>query len=65
MILIDTGAVAHLLGATPNYVRVTATRRPHLLPRRGKDEQGRTLYALADVEALATWLRERAGTATP
>jgi hypothetical protein len=56
--LIDTGAVAYLLGTTPNAVRITATRYPGLLPRRGTDAKGRTLYALADVEALAGALRE-------
>jgi hypothetical protein len=58
--LIDTGAAACLLGTTENAVRITATRHPELLPRHGKDAQGRTLHDLADVEALATALRERA-----
>lgn len=52
MTLIDTGAAAHMLGVTVNWVRVYASRHPDKLPRRGRDWRGRTLYDLADVEAL-------------
>ena len=53
MTLIDTGAAAVLLETTPNAVRIMACRMPALLPRRGRDAKGRTLYDLRDVEALA------------
>lgn len=64
MTLIDTGAAAVLLETTPNAVRIMASRMPNLLPRRGKDAQGRTLYALGDVEALAYTLSDPAEAAS-
>jgi hypothetical protein len=60
MILVDTAAAAVLLDTTPNAVRIMASRSPELLPRRGRDRHGRTLYDLADVEALAGALADPA-----
>ena len=60
MTLIDTGAAAVLLGTTENAVRIMACRMPVLLPRRGHDKKGRTLYDLRDVEALAGALADPA-----
>lgn len=55
MKLADTGAIAHMLGVTPNTVRIIACRHPKLLPRRGQDKRRRTLYAVEDAEqVLAT-----------
>jgi hypothetical protein len=52
MKLADTGAIAHMLGVTPNAVRIIAHRHPDVLPRRGRDTRGRTLYAIEDAEKI-------------
>lgn len=59
MTLIDTDAVAVMLGTTANAVRIFATRYPDRLPRRDRDAHGRTLYALEDVEAILETRRQR------
>lgn len=53
MILIDTEMAALMLGWTPNRFRVYVHRHPGEIPRRGKGEKGRAMYAYHDVESLA------------
>lgn len=60
MTLIDTETVALMLGTTPNAVRILAWRYPDRLPRHGKDEHGRTLHAVKDVEKILEARREQA-----
>jgi hypothetical protein len=50
--LIDTEAVAIMLGITPNAVRILATRYSDRLPRHGRDARGRILHALEDVDRI-------------
>lgn len=42
-----------MLGISVNAIRILAHRYPERLPRRGHDDRGRTLYAVADAERLA------------
>lgn len=60
MTLIDTEAAALMLDVTPNAVRILAWRYPDRLPRHGRDEHGRTLHALEDVERILSARRSRA-----
>lgn len=57
--LVDTVAAAAAAGVKPALIRRWASRYPKELPRRGRDTSRRTLYALADVYALASRLRRR------
>lgn len=56
MKLVDTEMAALMLGWTPNRFRVYVHRHPGAVPRRGKGEKGRAMYALHDVESLAETL---------
>ena len=62
--LVDTVAAAAAAGVRPALLRRWAARYPAELPRQGRDARGRTLYALADVYALAARLRRRRGPAS-
>ncbi|MBC6458406.1 hypothetical protein [Actinomadura sp. HBU206391] len=48
----DTAAIALMLGMSVNAVRILAHRHPEILPRRGRDHRGRTLYAIEDAENI-------------
>lgn len=49
---IDSEAAALMLGMTVNHFRVYVHRHPGEIRRVGRDRKGRTLYDLADVEAV-------------
>jgi hypothetical protein len=51
--LADTNAIAAMAGVAPGTVRSWASRHPDMLPRRGTDGRGRTLYDVEDAERLA------------
>jgi hypothetical protein len=58
-VLLDTVALAEALGISPGLLRLWAHRYPDLLPRRGKDAKGRTLYLLADGYRVQAEVRGR------
>jgi hypothetical protein len=47
-VLLDGPALAEALGEDSALIRQWARRYPDLLPRRGRDDRGRTLFSLAD-----------------
>lgn len=57
MALVDTNAAAVAVDVKPGVVRKWAHRHPDLLPRRGRDRRGRTLYELKDVHDTKRLLR--------
>lgn len=50
--LVDSVALSKILGRSPATIRSWANRYPHLLPRLGRDQRGRTLYSYRDALEL-------------